>query len=234
MKLEANGPLSSYMTAKQQDLAAELGGDANAQVAAMLLRQAREKTECTIEMRHTQRDRMEAHHEARIKAMLDKAECNYTAATHEATGKMIQGGVNVVTNGIQLSRELSTNTKANTPCKSDLGDKHKLTTHDLNRNQLRRKPADIDTLVAGCRIADGAAQFASGTLDWQAARDRKKAGKLEATAVNHEHAIDNAKQILDDLRDEQQDLNKLTKTAIDFLRDAQSAKEQADRAAVHR
>ncbi|HOT11439.1 MAG TPA: hypothetical protein PK710_16775 [Polyangiaceae bacterium] len=61
------------------------------------------------------------------------------------------------------------------------------------------------------------------------------AGRLHAVVAQEEHAVAEAKQQLEELGDEQVDLQKLAKVAIDFLKDMQSAKEQVDRAtAFHR
>lgn len=188
-----NSPVSAIALASQETLAAELGGDANAQVAAMMLVHARDKGTDVRAMRQTQRARVEEHHERQIEAIRNKADAEYAAARAAAYGKLAEGAGMIASGGA-----------------------------------MTKSGGEVTSQVfAGCGKAGAA--FGDGV----SAIHGKKAGRLEAAAVQEEHAMSDAQQTLDELRDEQIDLQKLSRAAIDFLRDAQSAKDQVDRAAAY-
>ncbi len=75
-----SGCVSRMALASQDVLAAELGGDAHAQVAALLLVQARDKGTDVRMMRQCQRERIQQHHESQMQALRDKANREYQAA----------------------------------------------------------------------------------------------------------------------------------------------------------
>ena len=191
-----SGCVSRMALASQDVLAAELGGDAHAQVAALLLVQARDKGTDVRMMRQCQRERIQQHHESQMQALRDKANREYQAARAGSFGKLLDGGLTVASGCVMTKGENGVGTS---------------------------------------QVLSGLGKASSASMDFLAAGDSRMAGRLHAVVAQEEHAVAEAKQQLEELGDEQADLQKLAKVAIDFLKDMQSAKEQVDRAtAFHR
>jgi hypothetical protein len=188
MQIEGSSVMGAVLGTQNQ-LAAELGGDANAQVAAMMLVHARDKGENLRTMRRAERENLRLHQEKQVQSMRSKAEENYAAARIAAYGKMVDGACSVA-GGVA------------TCCESE-------------------------ALASGL---SGAGKIASAYTDGVSALHSRKAAYKEVEATAAEHLATESKQRLEDLRDEQFEMQKLTRTALDFLRGVQSSQEQIDRA----
>lgn len=93
-RIDASPPCSLLM-ASQSQIAAELGGDANAQVAALMLAHARDTSEQLRGMRQSEQTRLQQHQQGIIQAMRDKAQETYMAACACALGQLVGGAMTV-------------------------------------------------------------------------------------------------------------------------------------------
>jgi hypothetical protein len=87
------------MLMSERDLITELGGDTNATVAAMLLKQSQEKRDCLREERDAQEEQLSHFEQAEVASLREKAEALRDAGMAEAFGD-IAGGVFTAGSGL--------------------------------------------------------------------------------------------------------------------------------------
>lgn len=95
MSIEATRS-TPLMMMSEGDLISELGGDTNATVAAMLLKNSQQDRECLREERHAEEAQLSRFEEAQVTSLREKAEAQRDAGTAEAWGEIIGGGFTAV------------------------------------------------------------------------------------------------------------------------------------------
>ncbi len=86
----------------EASLAAELGGDVNAQVAAMMLKHGHEKRANAREMRHAEEDNLRSHEQQQVSKLREQAEQVLAAAKRAAYGKIASGGLQMTGAGVSI------------------------------------------------------------------------------------------------------------------------------------
>ena len=90
-----SGSSSMMIWQSEAALAAELGGDVNAQVAAMMLKHGHDKRANAREMRHSEEDRLRSFEGQQVAKLREQAKHVLEAATRAAYGKIASGGLQV-------------------------------------------------------------------------------------------------------------------------------------------
>ncbi|MCA9600032.1 MAG: hypothetical protein KC776_42305 [Myxococcales bacterium] len=83
----------------EEQLAVELGGDTNAQMAAMMLKHGSDRRTATRHMRHQEEKHLEAMEAKEVSKLREQAREELVAARQKAVGKMV-GGALGITSGV--------------------------------------------------------------------------------------------------------------------------------------
>jgi hypothetical protein len=180
----------------------QFDGDVNAQVAAMMLVHAKESRDLNDTAREAEEKHLKEQQDAQVQAMHDQADAVRTAGFADCLGAVFQGGLTMMGGAITMNGATASGGGL-APC--DQG---------------------TVTYLNGFGQLGGAAGKFVGDMERAHEKD------LEADGVDDGNHADQAKRRLDDLKEQRQDARELTKTAVDFLRQAEQTKGEADRAAV--
>jgi hypothetical protein len=180
----------------------ELGGDVNAQVAVMLLSQARENREAADRGRAAEEANLEAQEVAQVAAIHAQADDIRSAGSAALVGDLFSGGLSVLGGVVRL------------------GGEDKPTPSEFDRLQARGAMLDTEG-----RIVKAGADFAGSVFN--GAKSDEQAAESAAG-----HAADAAKRRLDDLKGLHSDARDLARAAIDFLRETTRTKGETDRTAI--
>ncbi|MCU0694438.1 MAG: hypothetical protein MUF54_23895 [Polyangiaceae bacterium] len=200
----ANGASLAYSNA--EDIARELGGDINAQVAAMMLVHARENQHAAREARDVQEKAIAAEEHAQIAAMRDQADRIREQADAQQTGAWMSGLAGMAAGavtfyGAQFAGSDATQA-AFTRCEG------------------------VSTGVASAGKLAGGIYEAKATIARGGATD----AETDATAAGHRKQA--AERQLDDIKDDARDARDMKRTVLDFLRDMNQSRADAERNAI--
>jgi hypothetical protein len=180
----------------------DFGGDVGASVAAMMLLHARETREGTSEARAAEERNIEAQEARQVQAMHDQADQIRAAGLWEGTSNIVAGVLGVGAGAVTLNGET------------------------LRSGEL------VTSAQGRVEYLNGSAKVVVGSGNVFAAIDKADAQNAEADGVAAGNRSEAAKRRLADLNDAAKDAQELTRTAIDFYRDATRTKADTDRAAV--
>lgn len=97
-----SGSSTLAMWQSESALAAELGGDVNAQVAAMMLKHGHDKRANVRQVRHSEEDNLRAHEERQVSKLREQADHVLAAAKRAAYGKIASGGLQIAGGGVAI------------------------------------------------------------------------------------------------------------------------------------
>ncbi len=183
-------------------LASELGGDINAQVAAMVMIAGREKRAQIQQSRQAEERLIQAMEDEQVREMRKQAAAIRHAGLLDGLGKIASGMLSVTAGGMQIDAA----------------------------NAATEKAAKVLEGEAACMR--GYAGVAEGTAVLGSTSYNDAAKQHEANAVAADNSAAAARRRLEDLRDEAKSAEEDQRSAIDFLRDINQSAAAADRAAI--
>jgi hypothetical protein len=193
---------STLLFMSHEQIAAELGGDVNASVAAMMLLHAKDMRDSVQATRSMQEEALRRHEADQISAMHEEAHRTRAAGRMEGIGLMASGGFQIAS-GVAAIRGSTLQGGELTP-------------------SARGNQAGLE----------GAGRLAQGTGNLLAADEKHEADNANTDAAAAGHRAEAVTRRLDDLRDEAADARELAKTAIEFLRDQTRTRASTDHAAA--
>jgi len=195
-------PMSALLLMSSEQIAAELGGDVNASVAAMMLLHAKQMRESVQTARSFEEENLRIHEECQVQAMHEQADRIRAAGIAEGVGLIASGGCQIASGIVGLSGS-------------------RLASGELT-------PSRQGTQA----VLQGAGTGANGVSQLSAAGDKHAADRADANATAAGHRAEATKRRLDDLQDEAAEARDLAKKVIEFLRDQTRTKASTDNAAA--
>lgn len=184
------------------DIEARFGGDANAEIAALMLGHARDVREGARESRAAEERNIEAQENLQVEEMRNQASDIRRAGT-------IEGVTEIGTGALDLWAGTTT-----------------MTGDTFSDGKL--KP-EVDGKVL---LAKGSSEIVKGTGTMGAAWFKGESQTDDANGTAAGHHAQAAIRRLDDIKDVEKDARDLARTAIDFYRDQVHAQAEADHAAL--
>jgi hypothetical protein len=225
-----SGSSSMMIWQSEAALAAELGGDVNAQVAAMMLKHGHDKRANAREMRHSEEDRLRSFEGQQVAKLREQAKHVLEAATRAAYGKIASGGLQVAAGAVTIG-SAGASARADAAGKAANDATEKAAKEAANRAQeIAQTSADrANGLAMAFRGAGTGAE--GGTELWAASANAAgKRAEIASTEASHRGA--ETKRRMDDLRDEEQGASEIIKRTFDFLKEAGEAKAGIERATL--
>ena len=206
--------MASLMATTVEGLAADLGGDVNAKVAAMTMLQARESRALVQDSRRAEEQMLTTYENQQVMKMREQASHIREAGWQEGVATMVSGGLTMFGGACKVAAASGA-----------------LTSTDVKTGNVSGEA--MDAVVAGAGdCLPGAGAIASGVGQMRSAVERARVKEAEAdetVASNHAAA---SKRTLDTLKEAEADSRDAMRSAIDFLREINQSSAGADRAAV--
>jgi hypothetical protein len=204
MTIDASNRVSTgtLLFTSSEQIAAELGGDVTASVAAMMLLHAKQTREAVQTAQAIEEEKLSIYEENQIRSLHEQADWTRSAGIKEGLGLMMKGGLRIASGTVGI--------RAST----------------LENGELSPGARGSQAIL------DGSGDGAQGGSQLLAAVDNHAADVAEADATDAEHRAEAAKRRLEDLDDQSADARKLTKDVIEFLRDQARTKASTDNAAA--
>jgi hypothetical protein len=194
-------------TADQSELATELGGDASAQIAAMLLDHAHDSRETTREARLHEEQHLVAQQEREFEMMMEQADHIRSAGLAEGISMMVAGTLNIAAGVVTAG------------------------TADATGTLQGRAGAEVGKAVS--TSLSGGAQVSQSFGKVGAGLEEAEAQESAAAAKQATHRSGAAERRLEELRTEAQEARELVRTVIDFLRDVGRTEAATDQAGIY-
>lgn len=194
-------------TADHSELATELGGDASAEVAAMLLTHARDSREGTREARLHEEQHLAAQEAREVEMMMEQADHIRTAGLYEGIGTMTAGVLNIAS-GVTSAVTADATGTLEGGAHAGLG------------------KAIATSLSGGAQLSQGASKYLAET---EKAEGQESAARAKQAAQRSGAS----ERRLEDLRTEAQEARELVRTVIDFLRDMGRTEAATDQAGIY-
>jgi len=199
-------------------LASELGGDINAQVAAMVMIAGREKRAQIQQSRRAEERLIQSMEDQQVHEMRQQAEDIRSAGLWEGLGTIVGGALTIGAGAAQIKGATLQ------------ADQAALAVTDEAASIKAGEAAEV--WKGGATMANGAASVAEGGGKVIASGYEKSAKMHEAEATAADNTAAAARRRLEDLRDEAKSAEEDQRSAIDFLRDINQSAGAADRAAI--
>lgn len=226
-----NQPPSVLVTlTSDAQLTAELGGDVNAQAAALMLKHGHEKRTQTRELRGVQETRLQDFEQQQVNKMREQATQMLIANQRRAWGMIVSGGLGVAAGAVTMGSAAAAGRAASSEAAAKAATSAEQTASAARTAEEATRAAQTARGVA--LSLDGGGSVSRGVMDLTAADAEKDAADAEAASVAAEHKASAAKRRIDDLKDEEQGARELIRTALDFLKNVREGQGAVDRATI--
>lgn len=169
-------PPSTYHLIDQDHIAAELGGDVGAQLAALLLTSARDSREAARAERSEEEANLREAEAHQVELMLEQAESVRAAGTARAYGMMVSGAVNVTGSAAAMAIDLD---QPGSPLGQEIQ----------------------GSLAGGGKLVEGTFDFDATCSDFAADIERAQATTMANLAAESTRRLDDAKAAEADARE---------------------------------
>ena len=202
--MSINGIQSSVLVTlnSTDQIASELGGDTNAQVAAMLVVHSKERSQQLRQARGAEEEHLRESEDREVAEMRDEAREIREAARARAVGGIFEG---IMTIGAGYF-EVASGTQSD--------------------------EASAKVLSGYGKGVEGAGKAGKGAYDLDAAEDDHAAAMARVEAQKAKNRAGASERRLDDLKDDLAEARELRQKAIDFVKDATQGQADVHRAAL--
>ena len=187
-----SGPVSGYTIGTQAQLAAELGGDANAQAAAMMLVHARDKSQNLKETRRAELSNLRSQQQREVDQMRSRADEAFAAARAKAYGKIYDGAASAVGGACLMAVSDETTAKALNQSMSGAGQLGSACTDSVVAGHERDAAAAETASV----VAKHRAEESQARLD-ELRDEQRETQDLTRTAIDFLRDVSSAQQQVD-------------------------------------
>ena len=202
-------------------LATQLGGDTNAQVAAMMLKHGHEKRTACRQMRHSEENRLRSFEDQKVAKLREQAEQLLAAGQRRAWGKIASGGLQIAAGAVTISSASSAGVSAEAGAGTSVTAAQASDAASATRN--------ADGLAAGLRGAGGGAE---GGMDLWAVEAEDDARHAEIASTVASNKAEETKRRMEDLKDDEQSARELIRSAFDFVKGVSEKQAEINRAAI--